>query len=196
MSPRGDDGLDGAILVVQNGEHRFECPLPTDAFRTYNNVLTLNIETQSLTVGQAPLRVPLLVALRILLTLLIEGVVFYLFGYRQIRSWIFFFSINIITQGGLNVMLTGPGIGSYWVFGFIFAEIIIFTIESIAFPCFVKEFKKSRSVLYAIVSNAASYKITDLTHLTHLTLELRTSRPVWCVRRSDRPVDRQCKALS
>jgi len=158
MSPteNHDLDLDGAVLIVQGNEKNFQCSLPAATFKTYNNLLTLNMETESLSIGQAPLRIPVLVAMRVALTLLIEGIVFLLFGYRQKRSWLVFFMINMITQIGLNVMLTGPSLGSYWGFGFILGEIVVFIVELIAFSFLVKEFRKRRTVLYAITANAAS----------------------------------------
>lgn len=156
MSPLGNDNLDGAMLIVQSREKNFECLLPAATFNTYNNLLTLNIKTESLRIGQSPLRVPVLVAMRVALTLFIEGVVFFLFGYREKPSWLVFFTINIITQSGLNAMLTGPGIGSYWIIGFIFGEIIVLAVEMAAFIGLVKEFTKSRAALYTVVANVAS----------------------------------------
>lgn len=155
-APIARDNLDGVILIVQSSEKNFECSLPAATFKTYNNLLTLDMDTKNLTMGQPPLRVPLLVAMRIILTLVIEGAVFFLFGYRKRESWIAFLAINIVTQGALNAMLTGPGLGSYWWFGFVFGEIVILTVELIAFINSVKEFRKRRAVLYTVTANLAS----------------------------------------
>lgn len=156
MSPIGKDNLDGAVLIVQSSEKNFQCSLPAATFNTYNNLLTLDIETENLAIGQQPLRVPLLVTMRIILTLVIEGVVFFLFGYRKKASWLAFFTINIVTQGTLNAMLTGPGLVSYWWFGFIFGEIVVLIAELIAFICFVKELGKRTAAVYTVAANAAS----------------------------------------
>jgi hypothetical protein len=156
MSPIGNDNLDGAVLIVQSNGKNFQCSLPAATFNTYNNLLTLDMETENLTIGQPPLRVPLLVGMRIILTLVIEGVVFFLFGYRKKASWLAFFAINIVTQGALNAMLTGPSLGSYWGLGFIFGEILVLAVELIAFICFVKEFGKGRAAVYTVAANAAS----------------------------------------
>lgn len=156
MSPLGRDNLDGAALIVHSKEKDFQCPLPAATFKTYNNLLTLDFATENLAIGQPPLRVPLLVGLRLILTLVIEGLVFFLFGYRRKASWLAFLAINIVTQGALNAMLTGPGLGSYWWFGFIFGEIVVLAVELIAFIRLVKELGKGRAAAYTVAANAAS----------------------------------------
>jgi hypothetical protein len=156
VSPSGNDSLDGATLVVRSGDQSFECALPAGTFDRYNNLLSLDLKTESLTRGQSPLRVPILVAMRVALTLLIESVVFFLFGYRKRRSWLAFLAVNIVTQSGLNAMLTGPGIGSYWMIGYIIGEIVVIAVEVAALTCIVKEFRKRRTALCIVAANVAS----------------------------------------
>lgn len=162
MSPIGNDYLDHAVLTVQSSEKSFQCTLPAASFRKYNNLLTLNLETENLTIGQSPFRVPSLIALRLIMTLVIEGAVFFLFGYRKKSSWITFFVINLITQGALNGLLTGPNLGAYWWFGYIFGEILVFVVELIVFVRFTKEFRKRRAAVYTLAANAASLLLGGL----------------------------------
>ncbi|MDD4493176.1 MAG: hypothetical protein PHV32_02300 [Eubacteriales bacterium] len=163
MSTFENNSFDGAVLIVESREQSFQCLLPAATFKIYNNLLTLDMKTESITIGQSPLRVPVLVAMRVALTLLIEGIVFFLFGYRTKRSWLAFFVINLITQGWLNATFTGPrGTGSYWMISFYFLEIFIIIAELIAFIIILKEFKKGRAALYAIVANIASLVLGGL----------------------------------
>ncbi|MTK09998.1 MAG: hypothetical protein F8N38_23345 [Hungatella sp.] len=148
--------LKDAVLVVQSNKKSFQCALPEETFGRYNNILTLDMESETLTMGQSPLRVPALVAMRVLLTLLIEGIIFLLFGFRQKRSWLVFTAVNLITQAGLNAMLTGPDLSNYWIFGYVFGEIVVLAAELTAFLTFVKEFRKRRIALYVITANMAS----------------------------------------
>ena len=150
--PKSD--LKDAKLLVSGGGQSFQCALPE--LVKYNNFLALDLQTETLTLGQSELRIPTLVALRVALTLLIEGFIFFLFGYRQKRSWILFLAINIITQTWLNALLTGPNLGSYWMFGFIFIEIVILIVELLAFIGLIKEYEKSRIALYTFIANVAS----------------------------------------
>ena len=162
MSPNAHANMEGAVLIVQAGEKSFQCPLPAGTFNTYNNLLTLDMGAQSLSIGQPPLRVPSLIAMRIVLTLAIEGLVFFLFGFRQKKSWLIFFYVNIITQGALNLILTGPNLGAYWMFGFILGEIVVLAVELLAFIPLVKEFGKLRTAIYTVVANVASLIIGGL----------------------------------
>ena len=148
--------LKDAVLMVHSGEKSFQCSLPVETFGRYNNILTLDMDSETLTIGQAPLRVFGLIAMRVVLTLLIEGVIFLLFGYRQKRSWLVFTAVNLITQAGLNAMLTGPDLSNYWIFGYIFCEIVVFAVELMAFTSLVKEFRKGRVALSVIAANMAS----------------------------------------
>ncbi len=156
LSPSRHDSLNGAVLVVQSSERSFECPLPAATFRSYNNLLTLDLETGNLTVGQSPFRVPALVALRVLLTLLIEGAVFFLFGYRKRRSWLAFLAVNLVTQGALNALFTGPDIGSYWMIGFVVGEIVVLAVETATLVGIISEHTRRRTVFFVLSANAAS----------------------------------------
>jgi hypothetical protein len=156
QTPLGHIKLDDAVLIVRSSAYDFQIPLPADTFKTYNNLLTLDLPAQTLTAGQSWLRVALLVTMRVVLTMLIEGVIFLLFGYRSKRSWLVFLAINFVTQIGLNILFTGPMIGPYWLIGFVVVEIMVIIVEIIAFAVFIKEHKKSRAVLFAIVANLAS----------------------------------------
>ncbi|MCL2632452.1 MAG: hypothetical protein FWD45_05150, partial [Coriobacteriia bacterium] len=157
-----DVTLDGATLVVSSESINFECPIPESATQGYNNLITLNLKDQSLTLGMSPYRSIMLVSLRVVLTLVIEGLVFLLFGYRQLKSWLTFLVVNLITQGALNIFLSGPTFNPYRLFGLFFLEAIILTTEAIAFTVTLKEHSKRRAVAFAFVANAASFMLGGL----------------------------------
>ena len=155
-APRDADCLEGAVLQVQSSQGDFSCPLPDRAFATYNNLITLNLQTRTLSYGQPAWRTPLLVALRVTLTLLLEGLVFLLFGYRTRRSWLLFAAVNLLTQGGLNALITGPGSSAYFVFAYGFGEMVVMAVEAAAFACLLREHGRGRAALCAVAANAAS----------------------------------------
>lgn len=159
--PKSEDIKD-IRLIVQSSSKSFQCTLPEGTFDQYNNILTLDMNSETLTVGQSPLRVPALVALRVILTLLIEGAVFFLFGYRQKKSWLVFVLVNLLTQGGLNAMLTGPNLSNYWILGYIFGEIVVLIVEIIAFLSLIKEYRKRRVAFFVIIANTASLILGDM----------------------------------
>lgn len=154
--PRDADSLEGAVLQVQSSEGDFSCPLPDTAFATYNNLVTLDLRTRTLSTGQPAWRTPLLVVLRVTLTLLLEGLVFLLFGYRTRRSWLVFAAVNLLTQGGLNALITGPGSSAYFVFGYGFGELVVMAVETAAFACLLREHGRGRAALCAVAANAVS----------------------------------------
>ncbi|MPM47893.1 hypothetical protein SDC9_94614 [bioreactor metagenome] len=142
--------------AATNGES-FEFTI-SGPLQRYNNVFTLNLSTQELTPGKYPLRSVLLVSIRLLLTLLLEGVIFMLFRFRKKRSWLVFLAVNLVTQGVLNIWLNSGGslMPSYLIFALIIGEFFVFTAEMIALPIFIKEHKKSYILIYAFIANLIS----------------------------------------
>ncbi len=124
----------------------------------YNNIFTLDMEKQTLTPGESFFRSFNLTALRVVLTLLIEGLIFFLFGYRQKRSWLVFLIVNLVTQGFLNVWLTvsTSPMQSYLVLSLIWGEFLVFIVETAAFLILVKEHRRWRTFAYVITANLVS----------------------------------------
>ncbi|MDD4503731.1 MAG: hypothetical protein PHS15_02750 [Clostridiaceae bacterium] len=154
-------------ININTGESNFQILLE-EPLKSYNNIFTLDLNNQKLIPGKLLSRSILLVSLRIILTLIIEAIVFRLFGFRNKKSWIAFLIINLITQGALNIWLNGyVPLASYLVFTLIFGEILVFVAEIIAFPALVKEHRPMRTILYVITANflslyAGGYIITVL----------------------------------
>lgn len=166
----GIDLLNGAAIRVESSEKSFTCPLPDGVSNRYNQLLTLDYESEALVLGQRWWRQPALTAVRVTLTLLVEGLIFFAFGFRGKRSWIVFLIVNLLTQGWLNYIInSGAFTNGYWVLGLYLAEFVIFIAESIAFPIATKEKKKWICVLYALAANAASL-IAGLLLINHLPI--------------------------
>lgn len=143
-------------ININTGDSSFEILLE-EPLNKYNNIYTLDLVNQTLTVGKLLSRSIFLVSLRIALTLLIEAIVFWLFGFRNKWSWITFLTVNLITQGALNIWLNGfAPLGSYLVFTLIFGEILVFISEIIVFLTLVKEHRPRRTLLYVITANFLS----------------------------------------
>lgn len=143
-------------LKVSTGDSAFEIRL-NEPLKSYNNIFTLDLKKETLVSGKLLSRTITLVSMRIILTLIIEGFVFLLFGYRQKRSWIIFFIINLITQGVLNIWINGfMPLMSYIIFALIFAEIWIFVAEMISFSILIKEQSRLKTILYVLTANLLS----------------------------------------
>ena len=168
--PHGPDMLNGAVIRVESSEKVFTCPIPADVVNVYNNLLTLSYENETLIIGQRWWRQPALTAVRITLTLLVEGLILLAFGFRSKRSWIAFILVNLVTQGWLNYIINSSAFSNgYWLIGLYLAEFVIFIAEAIVFSLTVKEKKKWQRPLYAIVANAASL-IVGLLLINHLPI--------------------------
>lgn len=156
MNPQMEKNISSAVLIVSHSGETFQLSLPDALTNRYNNLFTLDLKAQRLTEGASPLRTVALVSLRVLLTLIIEGAMFYLFGFRHKRSWSMFLGVNLVTQGALNLMITGPNIGVYWIIGFVAAEIVIVITEIIAFCLSITEHRKRRIIAFTLIANALS----------------------------------------
>ena len=158
---------DGYIIKVSTEGSTFEISLE-EPLSAYNNIYTLDLKNQKLTPGKTLPRSVLLVTLRISLTLLIEAVMFWLFGFRNKKSWIAFLVINLITQGALNIWINGfSPLKGYIIVSLVFGEINVFIFEIIAFLAILKEQRRIKTFLYAIIANllslfAGGYIITVL----------------------------------
>jgi hypothetical protein len=145
------------IVTVTTGGKTFNIKLDTP-LKSYNNIYTLDLKNQTLTPGKSLSRSVARVSIRVILTLVIEGIVFLLFGYRRKKSWLVFLIVNLLTQGILNIWLNGytPRISSYLLFSLILGEILVFFVEMIVFLIFIKEHRRWRTALYVIAANLLS----------------------------------------
>jgi len=125
--------------------------------KKYENIFTLDTEKMSLIPGKLLSRSIILILLRLVLTILIEAPIFFLFGFTERRSWIVFFIANFVTQGILNVFLNGLSpVTSYLIFPLVFGEIFVFIGELILFNIFTDEQSGARIFSYVVTANAVS----------------------------------------
>lgn len=151
------DRSEVTLNVSGNGKS-YEQPVDPQYLRGYNNIVTVDFDRRTLEDGKLLSRSILLVTLRVSLTLLIEGLIFYLFGFRRKSSWINFLIINLLTQGGLNIALNHDvtPFSSYSIFNLIFMEFLVLALELPAFLTAVKEHRKRRRAAYVLIANLAS----------------------------------------
>lgn len=98
-------------------------------------------------------------------TLVLEGLVFLLFGYARRKNWMVFLLVNLITQGALAAYLTnavvrsGLSLYSMVIFSVIMipAEAVITLVEAGVYRKFLKGHSKIRAVGYAVTANLVSY---------------------------------------
>ena len=123
----------------------------------YNNIYTLNVKNMTVFVGKRPLRSVSYILVRIILTLIIEAAIFFLFRFKNKKSWHAFIIINLLTQGLLNIWLglQHPSFG-YIILVLIFGELMVYIAEIILFLIALAEHSKLKVFLYAITANTLS----------------------------------------
>ncbi len=144
------DGIDCVISM----------PEANQMFYNHLSVLELDRTNNTAHLGSSAYmawRNVLLVVLRISVTLIAEGVIFFLMSYRTRRSWIVFLAVNLVTQILLNLVITGNYLANgYWEIGFFFMEVLIFLTEAVVFAVLLREHPKFRGFVTALFANAVS----------------------------------------
>lgn len=155
-----------AILIVKSKDYTFEIPLGDSLVEIYYSFYILDLETQTLLDDYPAWRAPVSAIMRVILTLLIEGIVFFLFAYREKRSWIVFLIVNLVTQGILHVWITVLGYSNYGILFLWIGEMIVLIVEIVVYLFALKEHKKPRAVGFAFLANFLSLILgTVLYHL-------------------------------
>lgn len=104
-------------------------------------------------------------AIRIVITILIELAVALLFGFREKKQLQVLAVVNIVTQIVLNVLLNliNYNKGYYaFVFYYVVLEIVVFTIEAFVYAALLcrvssKDTSKRTTTIYALVANVVSF---------------------------------------
>ena len=78
-----DTLLKGSTLIITSSEKSFEILLPGETFNLYNNLIVLDFKNETVTEGTNPIRSVLLISMRVILTLIIEGLVLFLYGWEK-----------------------------------------------------------------------------------------------------------------
>lgn len=150
------NNVDDYTIAVSSLERTFQIPLG-EPLKTYNNIFTLDLDQQTLEPGKSWSRSAMLVSLRIILTLIIEAAVLWLFGYREKRSWYAFLFINLLTQGALNIWLNEfSPLSGYMVINLVWGEVQVLIVELIVLLAFLREHHRLRTFAYVLTANLLS----------------------------------------
>ena len=175
--------LFGELTPGEDGAHRFTYFGLPDTFRiavsgpdgaqatdepftrtVFYTHLTYDWETNTVTQATSPAGFYGLQFLSTLApTLIVEGVLLWLFGFRARRDWLVFLIVNLATQAGLHLWIGSGAMaaGSHplYYLVLIVAEVPILLVEMLAYMFLLKEHGKARRALYALCANAASYAL-------------------------------------
>lgn len=149
------DGSDAQFFITLNNKQYM---IQTDIRGSgYNDLYTLDVETQTLIKGKTFERDAFLVSLRLVSTLILEGLIFFLMGYRTRRTWILFLIINLITQGFLNILInSGNPVNVYMLFALIVYESLIIMVEEVVLLLSIREGKKRKLFFTILLANLLS----------------------------------------
>ena len=156
---RFDEDFIGAKLVIRSSRYSYELPIPRDPeIRPNKRLMTLDLKKGTLVYGEPGWRAPLSVAGRVLLTLVLEGIVFYLFGLRAKSSWIIFFILNLITHSLLSSFLVHPFEAKGDFFMLVYYCVAIILVEAMIYYFTLNEIELSpKAPLLALVANLVGF---------------------------------------
>lgn len=150
------------VLHVANGDVSFDVPVVMTQGK-YNTIYTLDLKNKTVVEGKLPFRDFFFAGLRLSATLLLEGAVFLLAGFRERKTWAAFFGINLLTQGALNVWLSGMlPLQSYGIMILVFGEFFVFLSELLLFGIVVSEHRRRRVLGTTFLANAVSLVLGGL----------------------------------
>lgn len=155
-----------AELVLVSGEGEKVIPIPDGLLqpRGYDEILTVRYATGELSYGFPAWRAPLLIGLRVLAALLVEGIFFRFYGYTTRRSWLMFVIINVVVHGIVNSLCYGRINITDNVYRVAYFTIILlsFLAELCAFLLTVVEYDSDRLSKCLIKANVASHAVNYL----------------------------------
>ena len=136
-------------------------PFTRTVFYTH---LTYDWETNTITSATSPAGFYGLQFLSTLVpTLIIEGILLWLFGFRAKRDWLVFLMVNLVTQAGLHLWIAADlvsiGDSALQYLVLLVAEVPILLVELAAYVFLLKEHSRLRRAAYAACANIASYAL-------------------------------------
>lgn len=145
-------------LEVRGTGLSWDIPADGIEYKGYSHLITLDVKNREVIPGQPPWRQPLLVGIRVVFTLLVEGVIFYWFGYRRKGSWAVFILTNVLTQTGLSFLMAQAEFGIYLLSLLVYfvAEPLVFIVEALAYAVLLREKSWKRGTACALSANAVS----------------------------------------
>lgn len=94
-------------------------------------------------------------------TLVVEGILLWLFGFRSRRSVVVFLIVNLVTQAALHILVGSAilSVGAHYLYYLMLlpVEVLILLVEAIVYRFLLRDQKPGRRVGYAICANLASY---------------------------------------
>ena len=156
---RFDEDFIGAKLIVRSSQYSYELPISWDPqMRVDKRLMTLDLKLGTLVYGEPVWRARLSVVGRVMLTLVLEGAVFFLFGMRDKLSWIGFFILNLIIHSFLSSFLAHPIEVKGDFFMLVFYIVGVILVEAGIYYFTFKEIELSaKALLLALIANLVGF---------------------------------------
>lgn len=94
-------------------------------------------------------------------TLIVEGILLWLFGFRSRRNVAVFLIVNLVTQAALHILVGSAilSVDAHYLYYLMLVpvEVLILLAEAIAYGLLLRDQKPGRRVGYAVCANLASY---------------------------------------
>ena len=147
----------GAVLICQTGGEEHRVPIPQEFLTPGGNrdIMTLDCHSWTLRSGLPAWRGPVTLAVRLLLILAVKALLFLAMNYKQLRSWLSFLGVNLLTQLPVNLSLYNM----MWVddmnlYSAIFVGLLLALLaEILLLVILVQENSKNRTATYATSAN-------------------------------------------
>ena len=167
LTPRAD----GTWRFSYRPPERFRLAVATADFaqatRPYTRAYISNLvyDWQSNTLRAAtptPVRFLARLLATLIPTLLVEGALLLVFGFRQKRTWLVFLMVNVVTQVALHIFvgsqsaIAGDSLFSYLAL-FLLPELFIWAVETVAYQALIEERSSGKRAGYAFLANWASF---------------------------------------
>lgn len=156
----------GGIVVIETVELRVTAWGETFKINTgarilddFHSIVKLDIRNRAIEPGTSLSRSIFLVSLRLCLILAVAGALFYLFRYREKRSWIAFAIISLPGEFFINIFIDGANLyvpmgGLIVLLMILFLCGVNFILKLIAMCIAINEHRRLRTILYILTAHA------------------------------------------
>lgn len=155
-------GLPGTFRIAAATEDRVQVTKKTYT-RSFIDEVVYDWESNTVRAATPkPVRFMAEVLVTLIPTLLIEGLILFLFGFREKRTWLVFLAVNVLTQLALhifcgNVLLFAGSHFLLYALFLLIPELVIWAAEAAAFALLFRERTVGRRIGYAVCANAVSF---------------------------------------
>lgn len=144
-------------LRIAGGGSTYEQILGSDIMPGSEGIITLDFAARTAMSGKPVSRSIVLVSRRLLAILVVRGLLSFMFGFRQRRSWLVFLVLTLLTQGWIHLSLDSRlPLVNYLITPLIGMGLVALVAELAGVLLFLKEHRRSRRLAFVLVANIIS----------------------------------------